>query len=198
VGRRLRSIPEEIASLPHWARVAFAAHCAQTVLPLFRRAWPSAMQKRLHSLELATELAEKSAAEGAAADGIKAARIDTQVTAGAAIMPLYNMPSDEPVPLGQDASQVATFASRVAEWAASAAENGPGESANAALEAFSFARQVAEVNGDHEMVSGLASDLVALLRVASRSNWSDQTPVPPSVFSLLSDLPREKPWWRFW
>jgi hypothetical protein len=28
--------------------------------------------------------------------------------------------------------------------------------------------------------------------------WSEDTPVPPSVFDLLADAAPRKPWWQFW
>jgi hypothetical protein len=198
VFRRARSIVDDIESLPHWARVAFAARCARRVLPLFRDAWPDAAAGRLASLITAVELAERSAAAAAPDGGSEDVVIEAVATAGAALMPTYGMPLEEPAPSDEAACYVASFASKVAEWSARAALGDAAESGNAALEAFGFVRQVAEAAANEVVVASLESDVEVLSRVAARGGWGDQTPVPASVFALLSEGVPEKPWWRFW
>lgn len=198
MARRSRSLADDIASLPHWARVAFAARCARTVLPLFRSAWPDAAPRRVASLEAAIQFAEQSAAAASVAgesDGVVRGAV---ATAGAALMPTYGTPIEEPEPEGEAACYIASFASKVAEWSARAALDGPVESGQAALEAFGFVRQVAEKAASEGVVTALENDLVALKRVAARGGWGDKTAVPASVFELLSEGPQKKPWWRFW
>jgi hypothetical protein len=198
MARQPRSIADDIESLPHWARVAFAARCARAVLPLFRDAWPAAGPSRLSSLEAAIAFAERSAAAAAAdgeSDGVVSAAV---ATAGAVLMPTYGMALDGPEPSGEAACYVASFASKVAEWSARAALADPGESGQAALEALGFVRQVAEAAANEVVVTSLESDLAVLSRVAARGGWRDQTPVPASAFELLSEGVQEKPWWRFW
>lgn len=55
---------EDIAKLPRWARVAFAARCARRALPLFKQHWPAAPDVHLRAVELAVSVAEHAAAGG--------------------------------------------------------------------------------------------------------------------------------------
>ena len=91
-----RSVADRIGSLPHWARVAFAARCGRNALPLFRRSWSDAARDRVESLELAVRLAERSAANGRMADGLKAAKLGAVVTAGAALCRVIGCESASP------------------------------------------------------------------------------------------------------
>ncbi len=198
MSRRSRSIPDDIESLPHWARVAFAARCARAVLPLFKGAWPDAPAGRRASLTTAAEFAERSAAAAAVDGGSDDVAKGAVATAGAALMPTYGMPLDEPAPADEAGCYAASFAAKVAEWSARAALGGPAESAKAALEAFGFVRQAAEAAEHEGVVAALERDFEVLSRVAARGGWGDQTPVPASVFALPSEGVQEKPWWRFW
>lgn len=57
-------MPEQLASLPRWARVVFAARCARRVHPLYGREWPSAAASHVDALDIAISLAEYSASVG--------------------------------------------------------------------------------------------------------------------------------------
>jgi hypothetical protein len=179
VSRRSRSIPDGIESLPHWARVAFAARCARAVLPLFKSAWPHAAVGRLASLTRAAEFAERSAATAVTEGGAEDVAMGAAATAGAALMPTYGMSLDEPAPADEAGCCVASFAAKVAEWAARAALGGPTESANAALEAFGFVRQVAEAAEDEGVVTALERDFEVLSRLAARGGWGTRPPSLP-------------------
>lgn len=195
----IRSVPDGIASLPHWARVAFAARCSRNVLPLFEQYWPGAAPRRLEALCTAIRLAEESAREGAAAEGLEDAIDGSIMTAGAALAPTYGMASgDEPVPPDDRACHIASFAAKSAEWAAKAAQEEPSESAYAALEAYTWARDVARSAEAVDVLARLQHDFAGLCRVAARGQWSDDTPVPPDVFELLAEAPPAKRWWVFW
>jgi len=124
--------------------------------------------------------------------------VHAQMTAGAALAPVYGFPSEHPVPTNEANSHLACFVAKVAQWAAQAASVRVEESANAAMEAFGFLRQVAEVAQDKELLPVALDGLAGLCRVASRGRWNDQTPVPPEVFDLLSEDPPIRPWWRIW
>ena len=193
-----RSVLEDIESLPHWARVAFAARCGRNAMPLFRRFWPNAQQEREESLEHALHLAEQAAAKGRVVEGLKAARIQAVITAGVALRPVYGMAGEEPGPVGEKACHIASFVAKVAEWAAKAAQDDSGASANAALEAYTFCRDAADTAEAVDLVEQLPVELTALCRVAARGRWSDNTSVPPSVFASPIDGARLRPWWRFW
>ena len=54
----------EIAQLPRWAKVAFAARCARRVLPVFHQKWPDAPLELFTALQYATETCEWLASRG--------------------------------------------------------------------------------------------------------------------------------------
>lgn len=56
--------PAEIAALPRWVRVAFAARCAQWVVKLFSASWTGAPPQHVSSVESAVTFAELAAARG--------------------------------------------------------------------------------------------------------------------------------------
>ncbi len=60
-------IEKEIAALPRWARVAFAARCARRVQPLFQAFWPEAPPEHVAAVDTAITLAERAAAGSAGA-----------------------------------------------------------------------------------------------------------------------------------
>jgi hypothetical protein len=168
--------------LPHWARVAFAARCARRVQPLFAAAWPDAAPARVAAVERAIALAERSAAERRAYDGLRAAFIEAIQAAGRALIPHhYPVPREDgeeehdPGPAGPEAALVASFAAKVAEHAAKAAEAAPGESGRPAREALQFALDAIEAAGRPGLVEVLEADFEAVAGSAPR-----------------------RPWWRFW
>jgi hypothetical protein len=203
------SFVDDIESLPHWGRVAFAARCARQALPYFHRAWPDAPAQRLEAVKRAIELAEISATQAHPVDGLKDAIRHAIMTAGAALQPVYGFASDESLPRDNEACCIASGAAKAAEWAARVALGtehtggylGPSEfdyATDATLHTLGFVRQVADAAKDKTLVVSLFKNLDTLKRVARRGKWNGQTPVPASVFDLLSDGPAEKPWWRIW
>jgi hypothetical protein len=165
--------------LQHWTRVAFAARCARRVLPLFADAWPAATRARTVSLERAIALAEQSAAEGRPCTGLREAAIAATMTAGCALIPHHAPPhpsgEDEASPASADAALVASFAAKVAENAARAANAGPGASAGPTGEAYHFALDAIRAAGNLGLIEVLEADYQAA--AGSRVG---------------------KPWWRSW
>jgi hypothetical protein len=177
-------VAEVLAELLHWARVAFAARCARWVLPLFRENWPDASPERRKAVRTAIRLAEASAEEGRALDGLDEAETHAVRTAGAAMMGLYGFPDDdEPVPEDGDKAIVAANVARVAQNAARAARSEPKESAAAALEAFTFARTAASDGED--LLDAILDDLSRLHRAAEEGSWAHRTPVPADIWDTI-------------
>lgn len=176
-----------VGSLPHWARVAFAARCGRRVWPLFTANWPDARPERRQAVTRALELAEMSAASARPTDGLDDAQVDAAVASGGAMMGLYGFSFDkedeEPQPPDGNAAVIASYAARAAEHAADAANKPPAESANPAIEAFAWARQAA--GDDSELIETLWRELIQLERIARQGQWTHQTPVPPNVWNLL-------------
>jgi len=187
--------------LPHWARVAFATRCARQVYPYFLESWPDALPKYDEAVRRAITLAEVSSRTGRPATELKEAVLNALMTAGGALVCIYALPDDplrqEPAPRDNDAAVLASLAAKVAEKAAEAALAAPPESAAVADEAYGFTVDVSHAANQPELLDSLAADFAALYRVAKRGRWSDETPVPLEVFSLLQDE-QDRPWWRFW
>lgn len=191
-----RAAPQFIASLPHWARVAFAARCARNMLPLFDEFWPDSGGRRC-DLKLAVNLAERSAESALAMEGLNDAAIGAVVVAGGALCRQGEaaLASGSP-PSTSDL--VASLVAKTAEWAAKSAASDPSRSEDAALEAYSFARQAAEAAGVDPMLEQIHDELGGLLRAARKGRWTDRTPVPPRVFDLLTERPPSRRWWEYW
>jgi hypothetical protein len=176
-----RSVPRDIASIPHWARVAFAARCSRNVLPLFAEFWPGALPRRLDLVRAAVALTEQSAASGKVSDGLGQAEMDSTEAAGAALMPTYGIPlesSDEAAPADDHACHIASYVAKSAEWAAKTAQAGKSGSAHAALETYTWARDAAHM--------AEAADILGR-RVAKQARWSDDAPVPPVLFDVMGE-----------
>lgn len=177
-----------VGSLPHWARVAFAARCGRGVWPLFASNWPDARPERSQAIIRAVQLTEASASSAQAAEGLEDAVTEAMVTAGGAMMGLYGFSfakeDEEPLPADGNAAVIASFVARTVERAAKAASEPPDRSVDAVLEAFAFARQAA---GDASGIrQSLWRELTQLERVARRGGWTDQTPVSADVWDLLA------------
>ncbi len=160
---------EDIAKLPRWARVAFAARCARRALPLFAQSWPDAPSVHLKAVEQAVLAAEHAAyARGgaayvghAAAVAASAARdVAAHAAAHVAHAAAY---ADEAVHGGDDADDAAAYAAYAAR------------AARAARAASSAARAGVSV-------TVIAGDFQIVLDAAIHGRWNDNTPVPPSAF----------------
>jgi hypothetical protein len=199
MARSRRWVIDHIESLPHWARVAFAARCARRALPLLGRYWDGVPPHRVASLAAALDLVERSAAEGRPLDGLEEASADATKAAGAALMGIHRFRNVERAPTDEHAAWTASSAAKPVEWAAKAALAAPDGSAHAALEAFVWAQDTAHAAEEIGIIEGLHDDLEGLSRVAHRGGWTAQTPVPPTVFDLLSGLcEAPRPWWKVW
>jgi uncharacterized protein DUF4375 len=181
---RQREEPLWTAQVPHWARVAFAARCARAALPFFTANWPNAQKKRRQALEKAIALAEQSAAAGQPADGLKDAKMNATITAGAALIGIYGFefPQDKEendAPDDGNAAAIASAVAKAAEYAAEAARSSPNESAAAAISAWISACDAA--NKGPEFRGALQDYFDMLFQLASEGHWTDDTPVPPEV-----------------
>ena len=171
-----------IDDLPHWARVAFAARCARRVLPLWTRSWPRSPEEHPNAVRLAIELAEQSAAEGRAAEGLDSAIMHAVMAAGAALMgDAYGLISEPPE--NALAGTIAASVAKVAEHAAKAARTLDDQSLLSTLQALSFAADAAA--DETEILNDIREDFERLFRVAKRSQWKDRTKVPTEIWSML-------------
>jgi hypothetical protein len=183
--RKLDPVAVGIPELPHWARVAFAARCARLVYPYFNHLWPDAWPNRSSAVQKAIRLAEQAAATGKATDVLKTAAMNAGVTAGAALaisLSRYRMEDAEPGPPDGNAAVMVSSVAEAAVNAVEAARYPPERSADFALDAYAFARDIAwELNP--VLVDRMAADFRALRSAARRGRWTDQMPVPAAAFT---------------
>lgn len=172
----------DVAQLPHWARVAFAARCARLVQPLFLENWPNAIPERRDAVARAIMLAEQTAAAGYRMPDLKAAIMQATIVAGAALMDVYGFPTEdeEPLPPDGNAGSVASHVAKVAENAARAAAEAPPESVEPTRAALSFARDL--VGPSSELLRTFDDDFGFLCDLAIVNGWTDQSPVLTSVW----------------
>ncbi len=175
----------DVALLPHWARVAFAARCARQIYPLFTKFWPKVTTRRSDAVLHAIQLAERSGAEGEAVEGLESAIIETVVTAGAALRSVYGFASEEATPNDNDSATIASFVSQDAWKAATAANARPDDSMFPALEAHSLAQDAATAAATIIILIDIEKDFARLHRAVVRGRWTDKTAVPPTVFEGL-------------
>ena len=165
------SLPSEaeVAALPRWARVAFAARCARRVLPLFRTAWPDAPREYAEAVKRAIEVAERSAASASVGHGATEVARAADVVADAA-----------------DAISSDGYAAAVAAAAANAADEvvDPTQAAfNSAVVAFLNA--VAATARFDGTSAAIAHDRHLITERVRFEEWDDEAPVSPDVFGPL-------------
>jgi hypothetical protein len=181
---------EEIAKLPRWARVAFAARSARRVLPLFLRNWPTTPQEYVTRLVRAVELVERSATHAGAGedwvppagaltcaayvcDAVNNAAIDRRravevIKATSAAIAKFKDRAEnifDPV--------VAAVFHVITSHASGAIANGLATSPGTYNAAVKVANAI------------IRRDFDQLARLAEREKWTDDTPVPPSVFGPM-------------
>ncbi|MDY3551315.1 hypothetical protein R5W24_000390 [Gemmata sp. JC717] len=166
---------QDIAALPRWARVAFAARCARRVLPVIKKLWTDSPKPLLPSLDKAVRAAEAAAAARTVGAGAVAAthiaRADGAADAVAAVC--------------------AADAARAAAYAADAAH---ADVVRGAVTAAVTCLLRASTVGSVEHLAAPARDFAALARRAKGERWTHDTPVPASEFGPMWDgAPPD--WW---
>ncbi|HVK17520.1 MAG TPA: hypothetical protein VM533_11280 [Fimbriiglobus sp.] len=166
---------EEIAKLPRWARVAFAARCARRVMPLFMHFWPNAPEEHIKEVADDVEAAEQYARKAAPAIDFN----DAVVAALAARMTKFPL-----------AAVVARAAARAIQSAKDGhVDDNAREAAEAADAAAEAADAAAEAADAARILGGIRPiirrDFDHLARLAQWQHWTDDTPVPPEVFGPL-------------
>jgi hypothetical protein len=166
---------DEIAKLPRWAQVAFAARCAHRLLGDVEQ----------HETSRAVQVAEQAAAQG---------KVDPN-TADAALVAVEAF----------DRIQRYDQAAYYAAWVAHVATHPRGEADFSHHVISAARLTFKRFASDRFRVALPAQDLSRLLRLAQEQHWTDDTPVPPEVFGpmwegdppdwwrddLLADVPPE-------
>ncbi|MCW5777789.1 MAG: hypothetical protein KIS87_15240, partial [Phycisphaeraceae bacterium] len=181
---------EELATLPRWARVAFAARCARRVQPLFKHFWPAAPEEQVRGIDTAITLSERSAAHAHADANADAAANAADFAAGAANA--ANAANAAASAYAAAASAYAAAASAADAANAINAANAAYAAANAAKCAFVDATDLEAVattsDADDNTAAARAAmrrDFELLKAAAKAERWTDDTPVPPEFFGPL-------------
>lgn len=177
VSQERTNIPnkEEIAQLPRWARIAFAARCVRRVQPLYEGLWPDAPQKHISAIEHAIALAERTAAIGLSESYESIAR-----KAATAADPAIHR-----------------AAAYVAYAASSAAAASGTSDITPACEAMDSVYAAVNSTGSEEIqskiIKGICRDFEGLKLQSSEKEWSDRMSVPQDVFGPM--WPEGEPDW---
>lgn len=166
IRKRVPLVPtrDEIERLPRWARVALAARCARRVLPAFGFFWTNAPEHHRRAVERAVGVAEGAANDRAA---------DTYAAAQAAFDA-----ADAPAAIGAAYVAKAAHFALARAWAADV------------LDAVEPAAEILfrAATTDTPLTAQLRCirrDFARLKRLAREQKWTDDTPVPPSVFGPM-------------
>jgi hypothetical protein len=176
----------EIAQLPRWAKVAFAARCARRVLPIFHQKWPDAPIELFTALQYATDTCEWLASQG----GESNTRISLL---GAVVCAVYVCDASYNADRNRDrAKQVIRQLGKaifVLETYQSDAADDVYRliSGNAAL---ALADGIATSRDNYPFAVEFARSLIrkdfdTALRMAEANEWNDESPVSPEIFGTL-------------
>jgi hypothetical protein len=182
-------VPSEgrLRKLPRWARVAFAARCARRVLPLINRYWEAVPAEHLRALADAIRITETIAASATRDDDSSYAAHDAARSAHMAVCR-----ADECRRL-RAVTAIAGAAEAARAAVASATVADVIHAHTAVVAAVESMYQVITV-GTVENLATPARDFDRLCRIAEKEKWTDDTPVPQSVFGPLWEGP-PPPWW---
>lgn len=177
--------------LPHWARVAFAAHCARLVFPLLSKYWPRIPMERAARIRFAIDSAANSAAQATPQADLNFLVVEMMAMAGAALVGAVGIsPPDE------RSATFASFIAKVAEKAVDAARCAPAKSETPTREAFDFAEQAASESP--ELARQIKKHQRMLRKAATRGSWTDDTPLSAEELETLLSGGLPRPWWKMW
>jgi hypothetical protein len=164
----------EIAALPRWARVAFAARCARRVLSLAWRDLGRLPGMMADTLIKTVDLTERSAAAAEDLEPDQYAHILLDFRG----QPIADDPSGgmavpDSMRTAFSAFTAAGRAALIADWDHPRAAAGAVEAAAAAVTEYPGAVRL------------ICEDFRALTLAARAGRWTDDTPVPPTVFGPL-------------
>lgn len=194
----------EIARLPRWAKVAFAARCARRVQPILTVACPDVPKTYIDAVEKVV-----SAAETTAASAAKGFVNDESITKGLDEAPwTLHIDADPATEAAERAIRdahfavmISTHAAEVEEAAGSLSRSGPAAYDSKAqlkdleiqlgLTIYHVAQAAAFAS---PIVAAIRRDFEHLKTSAQSDKWTDKTAVPPQVFGQLW-LEGEEPDW---
>lgn len=168
----------EIAKLPRWAQVAFAARCARRVQPLYLRDSPDVLQHHADALDRAIALSE------AAAINPLSIHEPNESESFVRFSGAFAGANNASIVANKAGSLAATQAASAASGVLSAAhDNGSGNLRHVLI----AVRNAIDAAGASKPNAILAArrDYDLLVAAAEREGWDDNTPVPPEFFGPL-------------
>ncbi|MBX3322800.1 MAG: hypothetical protein KF757_07395 [Phycisphaeraceae bacterium] len=185
---------EELATLPRWACVAFAARCARRVQPLYKHFWPDAPAKHVEALDKVITLAQASAADPASTSEAELRAVHAAAHAAAATYSAHAHAADAAASDAAAAHAVAAYSAAdaaaraaVAAYSAAVAVYAAATRAAAAADAAHSAAHSADTAPYvfAHASRAIRRDYEQLKAAAKAEQWSDDTPVPPAFFGPL-------------
>lgn len=184
----------DIYKLPCRARVAFAARCARQASPLFKKNWPEAPEGHLIAIEKAVSKAEQSAAAAAAADAFGVAAIAVATADAVAAADAVSKAAKADAAFADITKAAYASSARARASSTRAAAVAAGATAAAFEFAFYYSIKIADAVVAAVAIAGvpiaaIAHDFQTILELSQREKWTDDTPVPPSVFGpIVNDV----------
>jgi hypothetical protein len=159
---------EELNILPQWARVAFAARCAQRVNGLFPFCWKDAPNKYALAVERAVAVAAK-----AAKDGIHQPDNDLCIDISEAVTRT----------VGKGVAHASAFAAHSAVAIAMLHEPMVEQllKEHHAMSSHHSSRAARQVDCEVEVFNAQRYDFLMLKRLAEIHGWDDDSPVDPEI-----------------
>lgn len=187
---------EEIAGLPRWAIVAFAARCARRVLPFFDAAWPRAGESFRSMVFAILDSVEKSAGRASAvefpanspyadagyrfaSEHVRGTIFDAANAARAAAI------GDRDMLIAMGAAAAADASLAADQYVVHMADLAPSKD---------YEDTMLRVRADaHAVAPGIHRDFELLCRTARDLGWTDNTPVSSELFDRMSEGSDEGP-----
>jgi predicted ATPase len=166
--------PTALASLPRWARVAFAARSAHRVERLLAEVAPQASQEELEFIARAIQLAEESASTAKTMPGTAEAAPKALALLDQSWTELMNGKVTD----SSLSNLFRGFISSAAGFAANAAVT---DNTSLAVDAYLMAVRAAYLLSTTTLFESMLRDFHYLEVKSKKENWTDNTPVPPST-----------------
>ena len=169
---------QEIGLLPKWAATALAARCGRQVLKLIGSLWPMAGYEHANSARRAVDFAEMCSAKGKIY--IDSATINSAITSS------YNEARRD-----NGTSIKCEMAIYSPYWAFhSAIATKREDTVYAAFNAVYGALSAAAIvfSEKNPFAIDMHNNYTSLIATAKKLSWTDDTPVPPSVFGPLEEF----------
>ena len=165
----------DLARLPLWAAVAFAARCARQVQLFIKQGWPSMPKNLTADVERAIAIAERCAGQAKGVPNYSPAADADQ--AGDAQGTAARWAEDKTITPYIDAAVGAAYAADVAGDYVAGASWARHEKVYELV-----GRALRGATAQVQVQAALSADYARLLQAAQDQQWNDETPVPATFF----------------